>query len=178
MINKRFAVLVALSFLAASGLSFGAEHKHGIGLGLDSATLDTDSLPEAIEFTGFTLFGKIGFTDNWGMFISYRDMEDDEDLLFGEEDSYTQIGVHAVYMWRPDKRVRPHVKFGLARTDFEAEAFGLTLSDDGVGISVGGGLEAGSQRVAFFGDLDVNVVSLFGEDFTFSDVTLGVIFKF
>jgi hypothetical protein len=179
VINRRLAVLVALSFLAACGLSFGAEHKHGVGLGLDSATLDTDSLPEAIDFTGFTLFGKIGFTENWGMFISYRDMEDDEDLLFGEEDSYTQIGVHAVYMWRPDKRVRPHVKFGIARTDFDAELTGFpTLSDDGVGISVGGGLEAGSQRVAFFGDADVNVVSLFSEDFTITDVTLGVIFKF
>jgi hypothetical protein len=155
------AVLVALSFLAVSGSSFGAEHKHGIGFGIDSGTLDSDPLPEALEFTGFTLFGKIGFTDNWGLFISVRDMEDDELLLGGEEDSYTQIGVHAAYMWRPDMRVRPHVKFGIARTDFDAELPGNpTLSDDGVGISIGGGLEAGTQRVAFFGEADATVVSL------------------
>lgn len=182
MINKRSVVsvlLVALSYLSVSGWSFGAEHKHGVGFGIDSATLDTDTLPEALEFTGFTLFGKIGFTDNWGLLISLRDMEDDELLLGGEEDSYTQIGVHASYMWRPDKRVRPHVKFGIARTDFDAELPGNpTLSDDGVGISVGGGLEAGSPRVAFFGDADLQVVSLFDEDFAIFDVTLGIIFKF
>lgn len=178
MINRRLAVLVALVFLAVSGWSFGAEHRHGIGFGIDSATLDNDTLPEALEFTGFTLFGKFGFTDNWGLLISLRDMEDDELLIGGEEDSYTQIGVHAVYMWRPSSRVRPHVKFGIARTDFDAELPGNPLSDDGAGISVGGGLEAGTQKVAFFGDADVQAVSLFNEDFTITDVTLGIIFKF
>lgn len=80
---------------------------------------------------------------------------------------------------QPSSRVRPHVKFGIARTDFDAELPGNpTLSDDGVGVSVGGGLEAGNQEAAFFGDADVQVVSLFQEDFTICDVTLGIIFKF
>ena len=179
MINKRLAVLVGLSFLAASGWSFGAENRHGVGFGIDSATLDSDTLPVPLDFTGFTLFGKIGFTDNWGLLISLRDMEDDELLLGGEEDSYTQIGVHAVYMWRPNRLVRPHVKFGIARTDFDAKIPGNpTLSDDGAGISIGGGLEAGTQKVAFFGDVDATVVSLFNEDFAIGDMTLGIIFKF
>lgn len=82
-------------------------------------------------------------------------------------------------MWRPGMGVRPHLKFGLARTDYEAKLPGFPkLSDDGTGISIGGGLEAGSQRVAFFGDCDFTSVSLFDEDFSIGNLTLGIIFKF
>jgi hypothetical protein len=106
-------------------------------------------------------------------------MEDDENFLFDETDSYTQIGVQAVYMWRPSKTFRPHVKFGLERTDFEAEIGGLTVAaDDGVGLAVGGGFEAGSQRVAFFLDYDFTAVELFDEDFETANFDLGIIFKF
>ena len=38
--------------------------------------------------------------------------------------------------------------------------------------------DAGSEKIAFFGDLDVAVVELFDVDFDFVSVTLGVIFKF
>ena len=56
----------------------------------------------------------------WGLQISYRDMEDDEDnLLPGEEGEFTQIGAHAVVIWRHGKVVRPLVKFGLVQTDID-----------------------------------------------------------
>ena len=79
-------------------------------------------------------------------------------------------------------RVRPHIAFGLTRTDFEADFIGPgKISDDGVGISVSGGLEAGSQRIAFFAEYSITVVDL--EDFdpdatTIADVVLGIMFKF
>ena len=105
-------------------------------------------------------------------------MEDDENLLLGEEDEYTEIGVHGAYMWRPDNKVRPHVKFGFVQTDLEISVPGFSIDDDGTGFSVGGGLEAGSEKVAFFADLDVSTVELFDVDFDFVSVTLGAIFKF
>ena len=169
-------VLVILA-MALSGSVHAAERKHGVGLGLASSTVEPENITD-VDFAGFTVFGKIGITKNWGILVSYRDMEDDEDLLGGEEDEYTEIGVHGVYMWRADHKVRPHVKFGFVRTDLEISVPGASIDDDGTGLSVGGGLEAGSQKVAFFGDLDVARVDLFDVDFDFVSATLGVIFKF
>ncbi len=166
-----------LLVIALSGSVLAAERKHGVGIGLVLSNVEPENATD-LDFTGFTLFGKIGITENWGILVSYRDMEDDEDLLLGEEDKYTEIGVHGAYMWRPDNKVRPHVMFGLVRTDLEISVPGFSVDDDGTGFSVGGGLEAGSEKIAFFGDLDVAVVELFDEDFDFVSVTLGVIFKF
>jgi len=171
---RRTAVCVlVILVMALSGSILAAERKHGVGIGLVASNVE----PESADFTGFTLFGKIGITENWGILVSYRNME--EFLIFGgEEDEYTEIGVHGAYMWRPDNKVRPHVKFGFVRTEFEISVPGLSVDDDGTGFSVGGGLEAGSEKIAFFGDLDVAVVELFDVDFDFVSVTLGVIFKF
>jgi hypothetical protein len=176
---RRTTVCVLLLLvIALSGSVLAAERKHGVGIGLVSSNVEPESATD-LDFAGFTVFGKIGITENWGILVSYRDMEDDEDLLFGEEDEYTEIGVHGAYMWRPDNKVRPHVKFGFVRTELEVSVPGfLPADDDGTGFSVGGGLEAGSEKIAFFGDLDVAVVELFDEDFDFVNVTLGVIFKF
>src|SRR4029077_20385388 len=130
-----FLIVLALILAAPA---FAAEPKSGIGFGLAGGVVDSDVLSDSLNFSGFTLFGKIGFTDHWGLAVSYRDMKDDENLAFGEEDSYTQTAVHAVYMWRPGKIVRPHVKFGIERTDFEAKEPPFpTLSDDDVAGSVG-----------------------------------------
>jgi hypothetical protein len=155
--------------------------RHSIGLGLNVATVDSDFFFNEEDHTGYSVFGKIGLTDHWGIFLFYRDMEDDEDF-FGLEQTYNQLGVHAVYMWRPDNKVRPHVGFGLVRTDFEADFFGLgVLSDDGIGPSVSGGLEIGSQKVAFYAEYQITVVDLdnFDPDSTIiDDLVLGIVFKF
>jgi len=155
----------------------GAEQRHGAGFGMCSGIVEPEDGPE-LDFAGFSIFGKVGLTDHWGLLISYKDMEDDEDLLVGEEDEYTQIGAYGVYMWRHDRRVRPHMKFGVERTDFEISYSGSSIDDDGVAFSVGGGLEAGSQKVAFFGDLDLATVELFDVDTDIFNLTAGVIFKF
>ncbi len=178
--------IVLLSFLSTPGI--GAENKHGIGFGINVATVDSDSFFEDEDHDGFSIYGKIGITDKWGIFIFYRDMEDDENFAGGFEQTYEQIGVRALYMWRPDKRVRPHVAFGLTRTDFTADFGGLglgKLSDDGIGISVSGGLEAGSQRIAFFSEYSITVVDLSDlaqpigdDDTTIADLVLGIMFKF
>ena len=112
-----------------------------------------------------------------------RDMKDDEFLFFNEKDTYTIFGVDAAYTWRVDTKLRPYAKFGLAHADFEAALPSLpTLSDDGIGLSVGGGLEVGSHRFAFFLDLDFVEVELrlgqIEDDLSFADATLGFIYRF
>lgn len=178
--NRRHLIaLTAIVWLAGSCGAVAAERKHMVGFGLDTAVVDVDSFPDSIDFTGFSVFGKFGITKNWGILFSYRDMEDDENLAAGEKDTYTQIGVYGVYMWRPDKKVRPHVKFGVSSVDLDVEVPGFfTASDDDTAFSFGGGLEAGSQKVAFFGDYDFTTVDLFGLDTDTADLTLGVVFRF
>jgi hypothetical protein len=163
--------------IVSSAPVFGAERRHGAGFGLCSGSGEPEDGPE-LDFVGFSIFGKIGFTDHWGLLISYKDMEDDEDLLIGEEDEYTQIGAYGVYMWRHDRTVRPHMKFGFERTELQLSLFGSSIDDDGVAFSLGGGLEAGSQKIAFFGDFDFTTVELFDVDFEIANLTAGVIFKF
>lgn len=152
--------------------------RSGAAFAFTSGTAASEAMPQDLDFSGWTVFGKIGFTDHWGLLISFRDMGDDEDLLFGEEDSYTQFALHAVYMWRHGKVVRPHVKFGVAYTNAEARIGQRSLSDEDTNISVGGGLEVGSEFVAFFGDIDYTEAEFYGADFEYANMNLGVIFKF
>ena len=171
---------IAIVLVALPNSASMAENRHSVGFGLDVATVDSDLFFNEEDHVGFSIFGKIGFSDHWGLFLFYRDMEDDEDF-FGLEQTYQQIGAHAVYMWRPNKKVRPHVGFGLVRTDFEADFSGFVVSDDGVGASVSGGVEVGSQRVAFYAEYQITVVDL--DDFdpdstTIDDLLAGIIFKF
>jgi hypothetical protein len=172
-VSHRTSIAWTVLSLALSPCAFAAERIHGLGLGLNSAS------SEDVTFKGFSAIGKIGLTEHWGVLVSFRFMKDDEDLSLGEEDSYEQIGLHAVYMWRPEKAARPHVKFGLARTGAKIRIPAVgSIRDDGLGWSVGYGLEAGSQKVAFFGDLEFARVKLFDENFEFRDVTIGIVFKF
>lgn len=176
---------VALTILLLPGSLSAAENHHFVGFGVDAAIVDSDIFFDEEDHTGFSVFGKYGFNDRWGLFVFYRDMEDDESLfaLIGLEQTYQQIGVRGVRMWRPDKKVRPHVGFGAVHTDFDAEFFGMgTMSDDGIGLSVSGGMEAGSQRFAFYGEYGITVVDLdtidpFSET-TIGNFTAGVIYKF
>ena len=179
MRTRRVLVVLAMLFVFIQLPALAKDNQSGAGFGLASGTFDADALPDSLDFTGYVLFWKLGLTDGWGLQIQYRDMGDDEDLALGEEDDYTQIGVHAVYMWRHGKRVRPHIKFGIARTDFDAKIplFG-TLTDDDTTISVGGGLEAGSERIAFFGDYDYSEPDIFGEAVQIGNLTLGIVFKY
>lgn len=176
---------VAVSILGLSVFDSEAVNRHGVGLGYDVAIVDSDLFFATEDFNGFSVFGKIGFTDHWGLFVWYRDMEVDEEFFGVFEEEYTQLGVHAVYMWRPDKTVRPHVGFGLARTDMDVDDFFFNVfkSDQGVGLSVGGGLEAGSEKVALFAEYEFTIVdldvSVFGEEETrIGDLLVGIIFKF
>ena len=175
--------IVLLASLSTTGI--GAENKHGVGFGTNFANVDSDVFFDDEDHDGFSIYGKIGITDKWGIFIVYRDMEDDEDFSGGFEQTYEQIGVRALRMWRPDMRVRPHVAFGVTQTDFDATGVGFSASDDGIGISVSGGLEAGSQRIAFFSEYSITVVDLSGlaqpigdDDTTITDLVLGIMFKF
>ena len=162
--------------------AFGKDGRSGVGVGYNTGTVDSDIFITDFDFVGFNVFYKWGISDRWGVLVSFRDMEDDESFAPGEELEYTQIGVHAVIMWRHGNRVRPHVKFGIASTDMDFTSGGLTVSDDDVTFSFGGGLEAGSDKVAFFGDFDYTEPELnsgFGEfDFEVANLTLGIIFKF
>ncbi len=178
--------IVLLSFLGTPAI--GAENRHGVGFGFNAAIVDSDSFFFDEAHEGFSVFGKYGVTDNWGIFIFYRDMEDDEDFsdvfLFPDlEQTYRQFGVRALRMWRADARVRPHVAFGLTYTDMEADfrnVLGI-ISDSGVGISVSGGFEAGSQTIAFFTEYSITVVDLSDfddDDTTIGDLVLGIMFKF
>ena len=178
MRRNTLTVIIVLALIFAAPV-FGAESNSGVGFGLTGGVVDSDVLSDSLNFTGYMLFAKLGFTDHWGLAVSYRDMKDDENLAFGEEDSYTQTAVHAVYMWRPGKIVRPHVKFGIERTEFEAKEPPFpTLKDDDVAGSVGGGLEVGTPQIAFFGDYDLTRARLFDEDFDIGNLTAGIIFKF
>lgn len=176
---KRLATLTLIALLmTASAVALAAERRHGVGVGVVTGTGEPDFAgTNEIDFVGGQIFGKFGITDNWGLLITLRDMEDDEDVP-GASAEYTQVSVHGMYMWRPDNKVRPHVKFGLQHTDLDLSALNLTIDDDGSAFSFGGGFEAGSEKVAFFLDLDYTEVELFDIDFQGSNLTAGVIFKF
>jgi hypothetical protein len=177
--KRKWMQVVVLLAIFLSLPAAAAENRSSFGGALVFGTLDCDSCVDELDFVGFSLFGKIGITDNWGLLLKYRDMEDDEEFFLGEEDTYTQFAVQGVYMWRAREVFRPHVKFGLERTDFEAEIPGLLKeSDDGVALAVGGGFEAGTPRVAFILDYDFTRVELFDEDFDLANLDLGIIFKF
>jgi hypothetical protein len=176
---KKLATLTLIALLTTvSAVALAAERRHGVGVGVVIGTGEPDfSGTDEIDFVGGQIFGKVGFTDNWGLLLTFRGMEDEEDVP-GISADYTQISIHGMYMWRPDNKVRPHVKFGLQQTDLELTALTLTIDDDGSAFSFGGGFEAGSEKVAFFLDLDYTEVELFDIDFEGSNLTAGVIFKF
>ena len=175
-------VLAILFAIAAPAMA--ADNRSGAGFAFTRGIVDSDDvLLEELGFVGYTVFWKFGFTDRWGLLVSYRDMEDDEFLFFFEEDAYTQFAVHAMVMWRHGKRVRPHVKFGLARTELEATGpFIPSTKDDDTTLSIGGGLEAGSEKIAFFADYDytqpeMNLIGV-SADYDIWNLSLGMIFKY
>jgi hypothetical protein len=175
----RLVWITAVLFVVATLPAGAAVNKNGAGLSAVAGVLDCESCSDTFDFSGYAVFGKIGLDDHWSLYVTFRDMEDDELFLFNEEDSYTQLSVQAAYTWRVSRAFRPYVKFGVTRTDFEAEAPPLpALEDDGVSLAVGGGFEAGSQRVAFLLDYDFTTVELFDEDFDIGNLGLGILFKF
>ena len=176
--RRATVVVAALLILVLPALA--KENRSGAGFALNRGMVDIDFPGTTdVEFAGYSLFWKYGFTDPWGLLISYRDMDDDEDLFPGEEVDYSQFGVHGVYMWRHGKKVRPHVKFGIANTDLEVIDPGQgAVSEDDMAFSFGGGLEAGSEKVAFYADYDFTRIELSGVDFDVANLALGMIFKY
>ena len=183
---KLLRTIFILAILLAVSVPASAEdNRSGAGFAFTSGIVDADFvvLPEELAFVGYTIFWKAGITEQWGMLVSYRDMDDDEFLLLAEEDEYTQFAVHAMVMWRHGKRVRPHVKFGLAYTELEATGpFILDTKDDDTTLSIGGGLEAGSEKIAFFADYDytqpeLNLIGV-NADYDVWNLSLGIIFKY
>lgn len=171
-------ILFALLVIAIP--AFAKENRSGVGVAYTAGVVSVDfpGVPD-LDFVGYTVFWKYGFTDMWGLLVSYRDMQDDENFAPGDEIDYTQIGVHAVVMWRHGKMVRPHVKFGLADTDFEVTEASLgSVSESDTAFSIGGGLEAGSERFAFYADYDFTQADLSGVDFDVAGLNLGIVFKY
>ena len=165
------AVLIVVALLAVAAPAVAEENRSGAGIALTSGTLDID-FPgvENADFGGFTLFWKYGFNDGWGLLLSYRTMSDREDLFPGQELEYRQFGVHGVYMWRHGKKVRPHVKLGVANTDLRFKIF--------LDFSIGGGLEAGSEQIAFYANYDFTQAEFLGLDVDVASLDLGIIFKY
>ena len=161
--------------------AFAGSGRHGIGFGESLGTFYPDSAREEVDFSGYTLFGKIGLSSRWGIFLSYKDLDLDtnEKPLVTEADAYTQAVAHFVRLWRPDMRVRPHAGFGLAWSEFETDSPAFPgLSDGGIGVSLGAGLELGSPAVALLIDYQYTRVDLFGESFELDDLMTGIMFKF
>ena len=102
--GKRMPVLIVVLFVFGSSLAFGAGNRHGVGIGLTTGTVVPEDVGEETGWAGVTLFGKIGITDQWGIQILIREMEDDEPPAVANGE-YTQFSVHGVYMWRHEHRL-------------------------------------------------------------------------
>ena len=171
-------ILVALALTAPAhaerpGFSAGVGLNSGLALvGDDSGAVTNDSQE---DLQGFTVFGTVEFSPSWGVAVSYRETDGELGSL---EMAYNQIAAHAVRRWRVGTRVRPHVKFGLAHTGMEEIDFFGTRSESGVGISFGGGMEIGSQRVAFLLELDSTGVALGDEVKGIANWTAGLAVRF
>lgn len=172
--------LILIVLFAVTVPAIAKENRSGAGIGYTAGNLSVDIAgTDDLDFTGYTIFWKQGFNDLWGLLVSYRDMKDDENLPPGDEINYTQWGVHAVVQWRHGKRVRPFVKFGMAKTDLEVTDTSMgTQSEEETAFSFGGGLEAGTERIAFYADYDFTRAELSSIDFDFGDLVLGIIFKY
>jgi len=175
------AIPMLISLLLIAGPASAKENRNGVGVTYTTGKLSIENVPGSGDFSGYTLFYKGGFNDRWGLLLSYRNMAvDSADVGPGEEFGYVQIGVHAVVLWRHAKEVRPFVKAGLVRTDVDISAPGYpAVSDNKSSFSIGGGLEAGSERIAFYLDYDFTRTEMFNlGNFDFSNLNLGIIFKF
>lgn len=174
------ATVLLLVFLTPVPSS-AAVRKHGFGIGWSDARLSSDGefSGHTMDLDGFTAFGKFGISDRWGILVSYRDLEDKEDPLSNKIGDITQIGVYGVILGRASKRVRPFFKFGLVRTDIDAHIRNFWIDDEDTFLSIGLGMEVGSQSLAFYADYDVIFfdVGPNEEDFGLGVLTLGLIFK-
>ena len=170
-----FSTLILASMVSIPTVAADLSGAVGLGLntGVSVASDDGETTMSSGESTdGFTLFGRFGLSKKWGIVASYRKL-DGEDA-----EEYTQIGVHGVITWRSDRRVRPHFKFGLVHTEMEVPGVSPLSTDAGVGPSIGGGVEIGSQRIAFIGELDSTGVQLGDETRGIANWTAGMVVRF
>lgn len=182
-----------------SGRGKPPEHRFGIGLGLIESFVDNGTFqdncdglfcaPVSDDFSGFIVFGKAEVTPRWGVLLSYRQLEESGgdahgDLeIFGEDDSFRQLGVYATYRWRARKKLRPHVKVGLALTEFEARTPSAPGdSDNDTSLSLGAGLEWGHPAFSLFTEMDLTDLAIeaggASDHLSLGDLTVGFIHRF
>ena len=175
-------ILLAL-FLVTPALAEKANLRHGFYMSLTPGRVTGDASGD-VDFLGLTLAVKLGFTRHWGLQLLGRASFDMESSPIDEEDQYQQIGASAVYMFRPMKELRPHVRLGAAWSRLRAEIPSvITIADDQFVPMVGAGLEWGSRKTAFFGEIDYSTGEYFQDTIIADDkgifnVSLGVVFKF
>ena len=175
--NTPVPLLVSLLLVLLAAPAYGGEEKFGLGVGVNyGVTVESDSTASTFEeqgdTSGFTILGRYLFSNRWGLLLSYRVLEEDQE--FDLENKYRQVGFNAVRMWRNDKAVRPYFKFGLTRTERERPI----ASEDGIGLSLGGGVEVGSKKLAFIGELESTGVQLGDETMGIASWTAGALFRF
>ncbi len=164
-----------------------AARKYAVGIGYSGSTVDTDvprGVQEEITFDGWSVFGRIGLSDRWGLQFGYRSMKDDENFDPREDISLDMVGVHAYWVWAETEYSRWHVKFGLAWMDFESKIPSVnTFTDHALGPSIGTGFEWGTPRLALFIDFgltfaDIELVPGAEESFLVGNTISGLIYKF
>jgi len=205
--RSRIARAALLSIVIAAVASPGIagegngrpEHRFGIGLGVIESFVDNGTVqdgcdglycaPASDDFSGLIVFGKAELTRRWGVLLSWRKLEESGgdahgDLeIFGENDSFQQLGAYATYRWRARRMLRPHVKVGLAYTEFEARTLGGPgESGNDVSLSFGGGLEWGHPAFSLFAELDATDVAIeaggVSDHLNLGDLTIGFIHRF
>jgi hypothetical protein len=141
-----------------------ATRKYAVGVGYSGSTVEADverDGDDQIVFGGWSIFGRAGLTERWGIQFGYRSMEDAESYSSGEEITLDLVGAHAYWIWLETKHSRWHAKFGLTWMEFESKTPTVTrVSDLGVTPSIGTGFEWGSPKYAFFVDFGVTVVDI------------------
>lgn len=175
-------ILLAL-FLVTPALAEKPNLRHGFYMSLTPGQVAGDASDD-VDFLGLTLAVKAGFTRHWGLQLLGRVSFDTESSPIDEEDQFQQIGASAVYMMRPMKRIRPHVRLGFAWSRLRAEIPKvITIADDQFVPMAGAGLEWGSRKTAFFAEVDYSAGEYFqdtiiADDKTLINLSLGVVFKF
>ena len=81
----RALIIVGILIALAAVPVLAKDHRNGLGIAVTQGNVDPEIGGSDLDAEGYTVFWKYGFTDMWGLLFSYRDMDDDEDLLPGQE---------------------------------------------------------------------------------------------
>jgi hypothetical protein len=180
---KLLCPLLLAVFLATPALAEKPNLRHGFSMSLSPGRVQGDTSGD-VDFMGLALALKAGFTRHWGLQLLGRASVDTQSSSIDEESEFQQIAVSAVYMLRPMKEFRPHIRLGGAWSRIKTDIPGvINTADTEILPMAGGGFEWGSRKTAFFAEVDY-VTGEYFQDTSFADdktivnVSLGVIFKF